>query len=63
MKGQFTLPNLTPPPDEASRQRNNKTTRGVLNCGLTIYSKKYLKAEEELWKFKYNLQKKSFTIS
>jgi len=38
-------------------------TRGVSPCGLTIYIKKYLKAKEELWKFKYftmqnyNLQK------
>jgi hypothetical protein len=27
--------------------------RGVLHCGLAIYIKKYLKAEEELWKLKY----------
>jgi hypothetical protein len=32
--------------------RYNKT-RGVLHCGLAIYIKKYLKAEEELWKLKY----------
>jgi hypothetical protein len=38
-------------------------TRGVSNCGLAIYIKKYLKAKEELWKLKYftiqkyNLQK------
>jgi hypothetical protein len=39
-------------------------TRGVSHCGLAIYIKKYLKAEEEeLWKLKYftmqnyNLQK------
>jgi hypothetical protein len=37
-------------------------TRGVSHC-LAIYSKKYLKAKEELWKLKYftmqkyNLQK------
>jgi len=37
--------------------------RSVLHCGLAIYIKKYLKAQEELWKFKYftlqkyNLQK------
>ncbi len=24
-----------------------------LHCGLAIYIKKYLKAKEELWKFKY----------
>jgi hypothetical protein len=36
---------------------------GVSHCGLAIYSKKYLKAKEELWKLKYftmqkcNLQK------
>jgi hypothetical protein len=39
------------------------TTRGVSNCGLAIYIKKYFKAKEELCKFKYftmqkyNLQK------
>jgi hypothetical protein len=38
-------------------------TRGVSYCGLVIYIKKYLKANEELWKLKYftmqeyNLQK------
>jgi hypothetical protein len=38
-------------------------TRGVSHYGLAIYIKKYLKAKEELWKFKYftmqtyNLQK------
>jgi hypothetical protein len=37
----------------------------VSHCGLAIYIKKYLKAKEELWKFKYftkqkyNLQKNS----
>jgi hypothetical protein len=39
-------------------------TRGVSQCDLAIYIKKYLKAKEELWKLKYftmqkyNLQKK-----
>jgi len=28
-------------------------TRGVSHCDLAIYIKKYLKAEEELWKLKY----------
>jgi hypothetical protein len=28
-------------------------TRGVSHCGLAIYFQKYLKAKEELWKFKY----------
>jgi hypothetical protein len=28
-------------------------TRGVSPCGLAIYLKKYLKAKEELRKFKY----------
>jgi hypothetical protein len=38
-------------------------TRGLSHCGLAIYILKYLKAKEELWKFKYftmqkyNLQK------
>ncbi len=27
--------------------------QGVSHCGLAIYIKKYLKAKEELWKFKY----------
>jgi hypothetical protein len=37
----------------------------VLHCGLAIYSLKYLKAKEELWKLKYftmqkyNLQKET----
>jgi hypothetical protein len=41
------------------------TTRGVSHHVLAIYIKKYLKAKEELWKFKYftmqkyNLKKKS----
>jgi hypothetical protein len=33
--------------------RDTNTTRGVSHCGLAIYIKKYLKAKEELWKFKY----------
>jgi len=43
----------------------DKQTRGVSQCGLAIYIKKYLKAKEESWKLKYfnmrkyNLQKKS----
>jgi hypothetical protein len=28
-------------------------TRGVSHCGLAIHIKKYLKAKEESWKFKY----------
>jgi hypothetical protein len=32
---------------------DTKTTRGVSHCGLAIYIKKYLKAKQELWKFKY----------
>jgi hypothetical protein len=41
----------------------NHQTRGVSHHHLAIYIKKYLKAEEELWKLKYftmqkfNLQK------
>jgi hypothetical protein len=27
--------------------------RGMSHCGLAIYTKKYLKAKEELWKLKY----------
>jgi hypothetical protein len=31
----------------------------VIGCGLAIYITKYLKAKEELWKFKYfTMQKK-----
>jgi hypothetical protein len=32
---------------------NHGLTRGVSHYGLAIYIKKYLKAEEELWKLKY----------
>jgi hypothetical protein len=51
---------------QASQQTNkqaSKQTRGVSHYGLAIYIKKYIKAKEELWKFKYftmqkyNLQK------
>jgi hypothetical protein len=40
-------------------------SKGVSHCGVAIYIKKYLKAQEELWKLKYfnmakyNLLKKS----
>jgi hypothetical protein len=38
-------------------QLTNKT-RGVSHCSLAIYIKKYLKAKDKLWKFKYfTLQK------
>jgi hypothetical protein len=33
-------------------------TKGVSHCGLAIYIKKYLKAIEELWKFKYFIMQK-----
>jgi hypothetical protein len=36
-----------------SHQGTMILTRGVSHCGLAIYIKKYLKAKEELWKFKY----------
>jgi hypothetical protein len=42
---------------------NRNKKRCVTHCGLAIYIKKYLKAKEQLWKFKYfsmqkyNLQK------
>jgi hypothetical protein len=40
------------------RAQCDKQTRGVSQCGLAIYIKKYLKAKEELWKLKYfNMQK------
>jgi len=45
---------------QASKQTNKQTnkqaskqTRGVSHYGLAIYIKKYIKAKEELWKFKY----------
>jgi hypothetical protein len=31
----------------------NKGCVSQSHCGLAIYIKKYLKAKEELWKFKY----------
>jgi len=32
----------------------NRNKKGcVTHCGLAIYIKKYLKAKEKLWKFKY----------
>jgi hypothetical protein len=33
-------------------------TRHVSHYGLAIYIKKYLKAKEELWKFKYFIMQK-----
>jgi len=38
---------------EGEAIRNQKRTRGVSQCGLAIYIKKYLKANEKLWKLKY----------
>jgi hypothetical protein len=39
-------------------------TRGVSHFGLAICIKKYLKVEEELWKFKYfTMQKYNFKKS
>jgi hypothetical protein len=38
---------------EGEAIRNQKRTRGVSHFGLAIYIKKYLKANEELWKLKY----------
>jgi hypothetical protein len=38
---------------EAGQYGRTYKTRGVSHCGLAIYIKKYLKAEEELWKIKY----------
>jgi hypothetical protein len=46
-------------------QPTYRQTRGVSHCSLAIYTKKYFKAKDELWKFKYftmqkyNLQKNS----
>ncbi len=36
-----------------NHENNQFGTRGVLNCGLAVYIKKYCKAKEELWKLKY----------
>jgi hypothetical protein len=36
----------------------HQSTRGVSQCGLAIYIKKYLKAKEELRKLKYFTMKK-----
>jgi hypothetical protein len=47
-------------------QPTYKQTRGVAHCSLAIYIKKYLKAKDKLWRFKYftlqkyNLPKKCF---
>jgi hypothetical protein len=38
---------------EAGQYGRTDETRGVSHCGLAIYIKKYLKAEEEIWKLKY----------
>ncbi len=39
-------------------------TRGMSHCGLAIYIKSYLKAKEELWKFKYfTIQKYNLQIN
>jgi len=35
-----------------------KQTRDASHCVLAIHIKKYLKAKEELWKFKYFTMKK-----
>ncbi len=37
---------------------NKQNKGGVSLCGLAIYIKKYLKAKEQLWKFKYFTMKK-----
>jgi hypothetical protein len=55
------------PKRDIERERENQhPTRGMSQYGFAIYIKKYLKAKEELWKFKYftiqkyiNLKKKS----
>jgi hypothetical protein len=51
-------------PVEYDFDNGNISTRGVSHCGLAIYNKVlYLRAKEELWKFKlfivrnYNLPK------
>jgi hypothetical protein len=47
----------------APKPQKKRKQGGVSHCGLAIYSKKYLKAKQELWKLKYftmqkcNLQK------
>jgi len=43
---------------EAGQYGRTYETRGVSHCGLAIYIKKYLNAEEELWKLKYFTRQK-----
>jgi hypothetical protein len=46
---------------EAGQYGRTYKKRGVSHCGLANYIKKYLKAEEELWKLKYfTMQKYNF---
>ncbi len=46
--------NLTILQHEAQKIRDlHQQGVGMSHCGLAIYIKKYLKAKEELWKFKY----------
>jgi hypothetical protein len=35
------------------RLQKTRETRDVSHCGLAIEIKKYLKAKQDLWKFKY----------
>jgi hypothetical protein len=44
-----------------TEQKQTKT-RGVSHCGLAIYIKKYLKAQEELWKLKYFTMQKYINL-
>jgi hypothetical protein len=41
-----------------AKSHARKQTRGMSQCGLAIYIKKYLKAKEELWKLKYFTMRK-----
>jgi hypothetical protein len=50
----FSYPSISHKQEhEIIKSQNLLITRGVSLRGLAIYSKKYVKAKEELWKLKY----------
>jgi hypothetical protein len=44
--------------NEKNKNKQGKSIVSVSHCGLAIYIKKYLKAKDELWKFKYFIMQK-----
>jgi hypothetical protein len=44
------------------QKRCHNKQGGVSHCGLAIYTKKYLKAKEELWKLKYNFTMQKYNL-